>query len=94
MEEKTKAELLNRLRSIAGHVNGVVRMLEENADCIDMLQQMHAVQAALSKVAVCVLENHLRTCIADAVETDDSAERDRILQEMLDLFEWRSRITD
>lgn len=88
MDEKTKAELLNRLRSIAGHVNGIARMLEEEGNCIDVLQQIRAVQVALNNVGVRVLDEHLRACITKALDSDDPAERDRMLQEILDVFEW------
>ncbi len=88
MDEKTKAELLNRLRSIAGHVNGIARMLEEEGNCIDVLQQIRAVQVALNNVGVRVLDEHLRACITKALDSDDPAERDRTLQEILDVFEW------
>jgi DNA-binding FrmR family transcriptional regulator len=92
MDEKTKAELLNRLRSITGHVNGIARMLEEDKYWIDILQQILAVQSAMSKVGAHVLDIHLRTCLAEAMASNDPTEHERALQEILDVFEWRSKL--
>jgi len=78
---------LNRLRSIAGHVNGIARMVEEGAYCIDVIQQIQAVQAALSKVSTRVLDDHLHSCVTTAIQGDDPAERERVLQEIMQVFE-------
>ena len=83
----TTTDTLNRLRSIAGHVNGVARMVEEGAYCIDTIQQIQAVQAALSKVSARVLDNHLRSCVTTAIQGDDPAERERVLREIMQVFE-------
>lgn len=91
MDDNTRADLLNRLRSIAGHINGIIRMIEEEEYCIDVLQQIYAVQAALGKVSVRVLDNHLHTCVTRALREDDPTERERVLREILDVFEWRSK---
>jgi DNA-binding FrmR family transcriptional regulator len=82
---------LNRLRSIAGHVNGVARMVEEGAYCIDVIQQIQAVQAALSKVSTRVLDDHLHSCVTTAIQGDDPAERERVLQEIMQVFEARNK---
>lgn len=87
----TTTDTLNRLRSIAGHVNGIARMVEEGAYCIDIIQQIQAVQAALSKVSARVLDNHLHTCVTTAVQGDNPAERERVLREIMQVFEARSK---
>jgi DNA-binding FrmR family transcriptional regulator len=59
----TKDQLLNRLRRVEGQVRGVERMVEEDRYCIDILTQISAVQAALDKVALGLLDDHARHCV-------------------------------
>jgi DNA-binding FrmR family transcriptional regulator len=59
----TKDQLLNRLRRIEGQVRGVQKMVEEDRYCIDVVTQISAIQAALDKVALGLLDDHARHCI-------------------------------
>ncbi|MBX5440108.1 MAG: metal-sensitive transcriptional regulator [Solirubrobacteraceae bacterium] len=59
----TKDQLLTRLRRIEGQVRGIERMVEEDRYCIDVLTQISAVQAALDKVALGLLDQHARHCV-------------------------------
>ena len=59
----TKGPLLNRLRRIEGQVRGVERMVEEDRYCIDVITQISAIQAALDKVALGLLDDHAAHCI-------------------------------
>jgi len=77
----------NRLRNIEGHVRGIVRMVEDDAYCIDVIRQILAVHAALNKVSTQILEAHLNSCLITAVRGDDPAERERVLKEIADVFE-------
>ena len=63
----TKDAHLRRLRRVEGQVRGVQRMIEEDAYCIDILTQVSAVTKALEAVALSLLDEHLRHCVADAV---------------------------
>jgi DNA-binding FrmR family transcriptional regulator len=63
-----KDELLKRLRRIGGQVGGIERMITEERYCIDILTQMSAIQAALDKVALELLEDHARHCVVGASE--------------------------
>ncbi|MDW8328122.1 MAG: metal-sensitive transcriptional regulator [Anaerolineales bacterium] len=92
MDEKHKAETLRRLRSIKGHVSGIERMLEEDAYCIDVIKQIQAVQAALNKVSVRLLDNHLRSCVVTAVNSRSAKERERVLAEIADVFETATKV--
>jgi DNA-binding FrmR family transcriptional regulator len=74
-------DLLKRLRRIEGQVRGLQRMVETDAYCIDVLTQVSAATKALQSVAVNLLDEHLRHCVAGAVQADDSSEADRILTE-------------
>jgi DNA-binding FrmR family transcriptional regulator len=78
---------LNRLKSVEGHVHGIVRMVEDEAYCIDVIRQIQAVQAALNKVSTIILEEHLNSCLATAVRGDDPDERERVLSEVASVFE-------
>jgi DNA-binding FrmR family transcriptional regulator len=70
----TKDQLQNRLRRIEGQVRGVQKMVDEDRYCIDVLTQISAIQAALDKVALGLLDGHARTCVIDADE-DQREER-------------------
>jgi DNA-binding FrmR family transcriptional regulator len=62
----SKDQLLTRLRRIEGQVRGVEKMVEEDRYCIDVLTQIAAIQAALDKVALGLLDSHARTCVIGA----------------------------
>jgi len=66
-----KDAYLRRLRRVEGQVRGLARMVEEDAYCIDVLTQVSAVSSALEKVALGLLEDHLRTCVVDAARAGD-----------------------
>jgi DNA-binding FrmR family transcriptional regulator len=70
----SRDELLKRLRRIEGQVRGVEKMVEEDRYCIDVITQISAVQAALDKVALGLLDGHAQHCVMGADE-DDRAER-------------------
>jgi len=63
----TKDDYLKRLRRIEGQVRGLQRLVDDNTYCIDVLTQISAVSSALQSVAVGLLDEHLRHCVADAV---------------------------
>jgi DNA-binding FrmR family transcriptional regulator len=64
--QATKDQLLDRLARIKGQVGGIERMVEDDRYCIDVLTQINAVQAALDKVALGLLDGHARTCVLGA----------------------------
>ena len=64
----TKDQLLKRLRRIEGQVRGVERMVDEERYCVDVLTQISAVQAALDKVALGLLDDHARHCVIEGPE--------------------------
>jgi DNA-binding FrmR family transcriptional regulator len=66
----TKDQLLNRLRRVEGQVRGVERMIEDDRYCIDVLTQISAVQAALDKVALGLLDDHARHCVMGAPDEE------------------------
>jgi CsoR family transcriptional regulator, copper-sensing transcriptional repressor len=64
--QATKDQLLDRMARIKGQVGGIERMVEEDRYCIDVLTQISAIQAALDKVALGLLDGHARTCVVGA----------------------------
>lgn len=83
---------LRRLKTIEGHLRGIIRMLEEDAYCIDVIRQIQAVEAALNKVSSQILENHLNSCVITAIKGDDQNERERVLKEITEVFEMSAKV--
>jgi len=80
-------DILKRLKSVEGHVRGVQRMVEEGAYCIDVVNQITAVQRALKKVSGLVLDQHLHSCVTSALRGPDAEAREQVLGELLEVFE-------
>lgn len=87
MTHEKNEDVLRRLKSVEGHVRGVQRMVEEGAYCIDVVNQILAIQRALKKVSGLVLDDHLHSCVTDAMRGPDDATRERVLGELVAVFE-------
>ena len=74
----TKDDYLKRLRRIEGQVRGLQRLVDDDTYCIDVLTQISAVTSALQSVAVGLLDEHLRHCVADAVSNDRPDAADKV----------------
>lgn len=85
MDEETQ-KIVNRLKSIEGHVRGVAKMVEDDAYCIDIVNQISAIQSALHKVNSRVLDRHLHTCVTTAIRGNDPDERERVINEIMGVF--------
>ncbi len=92
MEDCCKEDTIRRLRSIQGHVQGIERMVEKDAYCIDVMKQVIAVQAALGKLNEMILQRHLDTCVISAVRGEDPEARDRVLTEISDVFQMTRKV--
>lgn len=79
------------LRRIEGQVRGVQRMIEDRKYCIDILNQIHAVKAALSRVEEKILEKHLQSCVTDAVKGGSEKKKQQKLNEILRLIQQTRR---
>ena len=77
----SKDQLHKRLSRIEGQVRGVQRMIDEDRYCIDVLQQISAVQAALNKVALGLVDDHVRHCLVDA--SGDTKRREEMTTELM-----------
>jgi DNA-binding FrmR family transcriptional regulator len=83
---------LRRLKTVEGHLRGVIRMVEEDTYCIDVIRQIQAIDAALNKVSTQILENHLNSCVITAVQGNDKKERQRVLKEITEVFEMSNKV--
>jgi DNA-binding FrmR family transcriptional regulator len=89
VNEKMNENVVKRLKNIEGHVHGIEQMVENGTYCIDVIKQIHAVQAALDKVSGIILEDHLHSCLITAVRGENPDERERVLAEITDVFEMK-----
>lgn len=67
MLQENKRAVLNRLKTVRGHLDGILRMVDEGAYCVEIMKQISAVQASLERANRLVLKNHLETCFSEAV---------------------------
>jgi len=87
LDSKTREDTRRRLLSIKGHVDGILRMLDdETVYCVDALKQIKAVNGALDKVGVLVLRSHLRDHVVTAQERGDV---DEIVDELMEVLKYR-----
>jgi DNA-binding FrmR family transcriptional regulator len=75
-----------RLKRIEGQIRGIHRMVSEERYCADVLMQIAAVQESLRAVARVMLRNHLEHCATEAIRSSDAARRERMYDELTDLF--------
>ncbi len=80
---KTHKDIVKRLKRANGHLKAIIGMIEDERSCPEVLQQMSAVLAAITKARKIFLEDHLQCCIADAVKKGDSDSAMEELQETL-----------
>jgi DNA-binding FrmR family transcriptional regulator len=81
-----KRGLINRLNRVQGQVRGIARMVEQERYCIDILTQLRAVRAALSRVEAELLKSHLSHCIEGAITTGDTKEQRKQAAELIHLL--------
>ena len=75
-----KAPLVNRLKRIEGQVRGLQRMIEDESYCIDVLTQVSAATKALETVALSLMEDHLRHCVAEATRTGGPVAEEKLTE--------------
>ncbi len=87
LDPQTRQDAELRLKSVRGHVDGVLRMLEDpDVYCVDVLKQVSAVQGALKKVSEAVLRAHVRDHVATAAQRGDT---DAIVEELMEALKYR-----
>ncbi len=74
------------LRRIEGQVRGVQKMVEEDRYCIDVVNQIEAVRAALARVETDLLRQHLQHCVQRAMSSKNGGEQERVIEELVGVF--------
>jgi DNA-binding FrmR family transcriptional regulator len=90
MKAAHKASALNRLKTVRGHLEAVIGMVEEEIYCPDLMKQISALQASLERVNRVVLQNHLETCVARAIEEGRGPE---IVDELMETMRYNAALT-
>jgi DNA-binding FrmR family transcriptional regulator len=93
MTPRVKRDALFRLKSVLGHVDGVIRMLDREEYCIDIIKQVAAIEVALKKVSAVLLQNHLDTCVTVAVNEKSPEIRSRVVRELLEIFQAENQVS-
>ena len=86
MNTDTKVKAQQRLARIEGQVRGVARMIEEDRYCVDVVRQVQAIKAALGSLEQVVLDDHLATCVDQALTSDDIENRREKVAELVSIF--------
>lgn len=86
MDDQHREKSLGRLRRIEGQIRGIQKMVEQDRYCVDILTQTSAVIAALHGVEDLVMQNHLNTCVADAMRSNDAQQKAEKIDEMMSVI--------
>lgn len=90
MKPAHKQSSLNRLKTVRGHLDAVIGMVEDEKYCPDVMKQVSALQASLERVNRILLQNHLETCVAHAVAEGRTAE---IVDELMETMKYTAAVT-
>jgi len=86
MKKSFKKQILNRMNYLSGHLEGIKKMIRNDKYCIDVIKQNEAVIAAIKKLNRIILENHLNTCVTEAIKGKNQKERKKKIKELLEIF--------
>jgi len=78
-----KKDATRRLKITAGHLNKIIEMIEQDAYCLDIIQQASAVRGAIKKAEEVLLSNHLKTCVVNAIKED---REQQTIAELLEVY--------
>ena len=92
MADERSEAIVRRLKSVEGHIRGIERMVEDDAYCVDVVNQILAVQRALKKVSGLVLDRHLHSCVTHAIRGNDDGAKERVLGELMEVFEATGKV--
>ncbi|WP_203248028.1 metal-sensitive transcriptional regulator [Sporosarcina beigongshangi] len=81
--QPNKQQLLNRLKRVEGQVRGVHQMVENDRYCVDILHQISAIQSAMNKVSLALLEDHTHHCVVKAIKGQDG---EAAIKELMDVM--------
>lgn len=90
MKQQHKTSALNRLKTVRGHLDAVIAMVEDERYCPDIMKQVSALQSSLERVNRVLLQNHLETCVAHAASEGRTAD---IVDELLETMKYTAAVT-
>ena len=90
MIAKIKKRAMRRSKIVEGQFKGLIKAIEEERYCIDILTQSLAIQQSLKSLNKLILENHLKTHIEEGMNSDNVQDKEALVQELLDLYELSS----
>jgi CsoR family transcriptional regulator, copper-sensing transcriptional repressor len=90
MQDHYAKDVTNRLKTVRGHLDGIIRMIDADAYCVDLMKQVSAAQASLERANRVILRNHLETCFSDALASGD---RDAAISELVDAVKFSAALT-
>lgn len=82
-----KQAALQRLARLEGQVRGVIRMIEDDRYCVDILNQTLAIRSALAQVEILILQDHADDCVEDAIASSDLQAQRQKFRELVSIFE-------
>ena len=90
MKSVHRSSALNRLKTIRGHIDAVIDMVEKDRYCPEIMKQVSALQASLERVNRVVLRNHLETCVVEAVA---EGRADDVVDELMETMKYTGAVT-
>ncbi len=90
MKTSYKQSAVNRLKTVRGHLDAVIAMVEEERYCVDVMKQVSALQGSLEGVNRVLLQNHLETCVAHAIARGETEE---IVDELMETMKYTAAVT-
>lgn len=81
IEEKTKKDLIVRLKTLKGHIQGIVNMIEDEKQCEEVLLQITAIKASIEKIGLILIEDNARECLLEAENSSEDV--DRVLKNII-----------
>ena len=91
MDAGHKRDALLRLKTVRGHLDGIIRMVEAEAYCPELMKQVAAAQASLERVNRVLLQNHLETCVTEAIQAGGGSAK---IAELIDALRFNGSLTD
>lgn len=90
MQEVHKRAAVNRLKTVRGHLDAVLAMVEDDRYCPDIMKQVSALQGSLEKVNRILLQNHLETCVSHAIEEGRTLQ---VVDELMEVMKYTAAVT-
>ena len=85
MKQEHKASAINRLKTVRGHIDAVLGMVEEERYCPDIMKQVSALQGSLEGVNRVLLQNHIETCVLDHIE---KGQTEQVVDELMETLRY------